>query len=391
MPKPPPTSSVADIFPQLLPENSDFSSYSGFIQVKGECFQLRIRLPPAPEDDGDPTKCLHQAEMFCCRALSSLLAGSEDVIHERLLQSETLCQFLVELRHIIEQILPRSKLQPDFVSSQVPSANYYSRLLGELGGSQIGWKSVTSINSDLSAVQICLIDSKQRQHLLDINLDDNYPYTAPCCSIAVPDSIVPKWIPNQSTLGDLVDEFRRHLTHFQQLWDILDDLDSNTCVIEPERPTRADIFRRIIIEKYVSIRIELNTINPTSVPICTFMGADASIRPLQNKLDAKIQEWDYKKSVRENLQNLLEIQFPKFQGTEKEDLQAACAMCYAFKLDGHIPDRVCDNPLCSRPYHSSCLFNWLSSLHSHRTTNNVLWGRCPYCDYKIFAQSPAIV
>lgn len=33
-----------------------------------------------------------------------------------------------------------------------------------------------------------------------------------------------------------------------------------------------------------------------------------------------------------------------------------CGICYAYQLDGAIPDQVCDNPQCGQPFHQICLY-----------------------------------
>lgn len=33
-----------------------------------------------------------------------------------------------------------------------------------------------------------------------------------------------------------------------------------------------------------------------------------------------------------------------------------CGICYAYQLDGAIPDQVCDNSQCGQPFHQICLY-----------------------------------
>lgn len=35
---------------------------------------------------------------------------------------------------------------------------------------------------------------------------------------------------------------------------------------------------------------------------------------------------------------------------------AECGICYAYRLDGRIPDKACDNPQCLQLYHPVCLY-----------------------------------
>lgn len=33
-----------------------------------------------------------------------------------------------------------------------------------------------------------------------------------------------------------------------------------------------------------------------------------------------------------------------------------CGICYAYQLNGAIPDQVCDNSQCGQPFHQICLY-----------------------------------
>lgn len=39
----------------------------------------------------------------------------------------------------------------------------------------------------------------------------------------------------------------------------------------------------------------------------------------------------------------------------------------------------CDNVACSKPFHRSCLVEWLNSDTSTRRSFNTIFGTCPYC------------
>ena len=46
------------------------------------------------------------------------------------------------------------------------------------------------------------------------------------------------------------------------MWDCLDDIDANTHVLEPERPSRDASMRRIAIGRHCSIQIDFDPLNP---------------------------------------------------------------------------------------------------------------------------------
>lgn len=39
-----------------------------------------------------------------------------------------------------------------------------------------------------------------------------------------------------------------------------------------------------------------------------------------------------------------------------KDFSMDCGICYAYQLDGAIPDQVCDNSQCGQPFHQICLY-----------------------------------
>lgn len=50
---------------------------------------------------------------------------------------------------------------------------------------------------------------------------------------------------------------------------------------------------------------------------------------------------------------------------------------------GEAPDVSCDNPQCSKPFHRSCLVEWLNSDTATRQSFSTLFGTCPYCSAPI--------
>ncbi|KAG8512419.1 E3 ubiquitin-protein ligase FANCL [Galemys pyrenaicus] len=65
---------------------------------------------------------------------------------------------------------------------------------------------------------------------------------------------------------------------------------------------------------------------------------------------------DPENSLLQNLKDVLEIDFPARAVLEKSDFSMDCGICYAYQLDGAIPDQVCDNPQCGQPFHKICLY-----------------------------------
>jgi len=51
----------------------------------------------------------------------------------------------------------------------------------------------------------------------------------------------------QTALVDIFNQFSEAVSQWQTFWDIVDEIDGSTCVLEPEKPTRAATYRRLAL------------------------------------------------------------------------------------------------------------------------------------------------
>ena len=54
-----------------------------------------------------------------------------------------------------------------------------------------------------------------------------------------------------------LEQFEGHLKLFQVFWGVMDHLDANAWVLEPDPPSRAHTFRRIALPKHCSVHVEI--------------------------------------------------------------------------------------------------------------------------------------
>ncbi|XP_033001020.1 E3 ubiquitin-protein ligase FANCL isoform X3 [Lacerta agilis] len=209
-----------------------------------------------------------------------------------------------------------------------------------------------------------------------------YPTEPPDCLVDLPVQFSVSWIPESSLLS-IHSQFLAALESLKEFWNALDEIDEKTWVLEPEKPTRSATMRRIAVGNNISINIEVDPRHPTMFPECYFLGADHVVNPLKVKLNSNIHLWDPELSLLQNLKEVLEIDFPSREALEKSDFSMDCGICYAYRLDGTIPDQVCDDPRCGQPFHQVCLYEWLRGLPSSRQSFNVIFGECPYCNKPI--------
>ncbi|CAG8742326.1 6022_t:CDS:1, partial [Racocetra fulgida] len=52
------------------------------------------------------------------------------------------------------------------------------------------------------------------------------------------------------------------LEKFQDVWSMLDDIDKHTWILEPYKPKRSDLMRRIALGNHCSLQIELDVSCP---------------------------------------------------------------------------------------------------------------------------------
>ncbi|XP_012675315.1 E3 ubiquitin-protein ligase FANCL [Clupea harengus] len=353
--------------PLLLPLNKDKTVYDGFITVQERDFRIRISLPPGHQ--------LKQAKLHCCWQLKRLLSGYQPILKQRLHHAPDLVSFILELKTVLELAM---RSRPD--CQTIPPPQYYSQLITEM--QSLGWDKLLFIDSEFRTLKLQGEDSAGRKHILTVKLKPNYPDEAPECVADLPFPFLMSWTP-QSTLAHIHGRFLLHLEGLAEFWSALDEIDEQTWVLEPEKPSRADAMRRIAIGNNVSIKVEIDPRHPKMLPDCCLLGAEHVVTPLRTKLNANMHLWNPDCSILQNMRDVLEIEFPSPSTHEKSSLSAECGICYAYRLESAIPDQVCNDPRCGQPFHQVCLYEWLRGLPTSRQSFNVLFGECPYCSKPI--------
>uniref|UniRef100_A0A2K6BBD8 E3 ubiquitin-protein ligase FANCL n=1 Tax=Macaca nemestrina TaxID=9545 RepID=A0A2K6BBD8_MACNE len=238
------------------------------------------------------------------------------------------------------------------------------------------------VDTCFSTIKLKAEDASGREHLITLKLKAKYPAESPDCFVDFPVPFSASWAP-QSSLISIYSQFLAAIESLKAFWDVMDEIDEKTWVLEPEKPPRSATARRIALGNNVSINIEVDPRHPTMLPECFFLGADHVVKPLGIKLSRNIHLWDPENSVLQNLKDVLEIDFPARAILEKSDFTMDCGICYAYQLDGAIPDQVCDNSQCGQPFHQICLYEWLRGLLTSRQSFNIIFGECPYCSKPI--------
>nr|XP_054606625.1 E3 ubiquitin-protein ligase FANCL isoform X5 [Nothobranchius furzeri] len=273
--------------PLLLPLNKEKTAYDGFLCVQDRDFRIRVLLPSDLQ--------LKRARLHCCWQLRHLLREYELIVRQRLQQSAQLSTFLLELKTIVE-VCMKSRAG----SFAIPPPQYYSQLISEM--ETLGWDKIIFLDTNIQTLKLKAEDSSGRQHTLSIKLKSKqikysqywlteedhvtgstqnqenirvsqHPAEAPECSADLPVPLNLTWTP-QSSLELLHSQFLLLLESLAEFWDVLDEIDQKTWILEPEKPSRSDTVRRVAIGSNVSIRVEVDPRHPKMLPECCLLGAE---------------------------------------------------------------------------------------------------------------------
>ena len=357
-------------------------SYSGVLRIAGEeqiCFHLT-----GP-----------QLRLEACPKLCEVLEKHGEALGLRLQGSVSVFGCISELIDMLERVQQLN-------NQNHMRAAYYDLLVCELD--VIGWNKLISLSPALHELQLAVKDSVGRGHAIGLSLPPGYPRFAPSVSALVPTpaALLPKANGNAGFAGAsstlpahslraTLEEYRAVLAQHQLLWDLLDDLDAHVWVVEPKYPSRACVTRRIAIGKHCTLQLTMHVATPSALPDLQFFGAEQVILPLLQALNANLDRWRPSRSVRENLEVVLDVHFPTPESSggvvgdaATADLSVECAICYEYQLDGAATECTCD--ACSKPFHKRCLAEWLRGLPTTQQSFDRLFGECPYCSRPIAVQ-----
>lgn len=264
------------------------------------------------------------------------------------------------------------------------SSSFYRSVYSEI--EEVGWENLVRMSGDITFLSFRVLDKRGRLHVLEIQLDRNYPNCPPSVAADIPCMFNLKWSIN-SRLKNLIHQFQEHLEMLQEFWSTLDEIDKSLWVAGNKQPSRALPCRQIHIGSDSFIMLSIDVDDPKALPECRFLGPDEFVNSLRKIWKQNAKRWSKDRSVIENLRSLLEIELPKPPAVVESEHQAECGICYAqfLPLDDELgnksseTDYTCENTSCSRAFHSLCLAEWLRSITTTRQSFNVLFGNCPYC------------
>lgn len=107
-----------------------------------------------------------------------------------------------------------------------------------------------SISQDLSLIKISHLDESDRQYELEITVDLNKPQEIFKVSRhSLPETKDGDLFQNSSSLKTIYEKFVNVIERLQCFFDSMDSLDNTCHILDPERPSRKDCYRRIGLGK----------------------------------------------------------------------------------------------------------------------------------------------
>ncbi|CAG5129505.1 unnamed protein product [Candidula unifasciata] len=375
--------SLVEEFPLIIPSitSDGVCKYSGFISICGHSYRICVLVPGS----GD----LSSSRLECEWNLQHRLCHKTSLIQQRLQKSKNLVAFLKDFALIAETCLKNSSTEPEVW------LQHSSHILQQI--QELGWENIKNIGEGFSCVELGLHDTVGRWHSMKVIFNKqvstsrkhlNYNSTQPpLCDTSLPEKFDFHWS-EKTRLKHVFQQFEAAVQSHQLFWNIMKEIDSSCWVLDPEHPTFASTYRRIALGPNISLQITVNCRQPTTLPECRFLGSESVIAELREKLNVNLHRWDIDRSLLNNLQEVLDMDFPSPTDTRKEELTVDCGICYCHCLSDQVPEVVCEDRRCAQAFHRSCLYEWLRNL-SCKQSFNTLFGECPLCSHPIRVKIPA--
>lgn len=96
----------------------------------------------------------------------------------------------------------------------------------------------------------------------------------------------------KANIPTVIATVRDLLNDYQELFKELDHLDANSWVLDPVRPTRRDLQRRLALGHHCSLHLEIkHTQNPCEAPDLQLFGAESRIAIWKEAMNRNMTAW----------------------------------------------------------------------------------------------------
>ncbi|KAJ9068203.1 hypothetical protein DSO57_1031057 [Entomophthora muscae] len=386
----------------LFPADHTFTKFQGFVKLLGKEYLIKIRFsqPIFIYSLCDETlgKSLNEKgiSIEACPTLSLILKPHLNLINQKLSQFSNFDEFWTDINQLLEK--EDFPAQAELVKSGILVSegqtlpSYYATVLKDI--EFLGWDKVEYLCPDLRQLRFKMRDLHGRTHIVHVDIPALYPLLPPSLVVETPnfsaqDISLPLALKGEeSWFKYLIEETTKLLEKFNDFWLVMDELDTETTILEPHPILRSHCHRRISLQALCSLEVEIDPIHPRAIPVFRLYGPNRRVQPLKASLEQKISQWNHDCTPKENFENALGLSFKESITADANQNQLQeCGICYSYRIltqviDGssQTPTLVCDNPSCNSVFHHSCLFESIKSLPSSRRSYKVWFGSCPYCN-----------
>ncbi|XP_066991175.2 E3 ubiquitin-protein ligase FANCL isoform X2 [Anabrus simplex] len=335
-------------FPLLVPQNSTSTVYDGFLSVEKRYFHISLVVPKYPLLDG--------MNLHCSWELAYFLKDKEKEVQELADTCSMLSFYLTSLQNLLTSCMKTQWLPP----SQLNCTNMesFQRLMSDI--ETVGMKHIEFLSHSMTWLKLRVIDDAQRCHILRLDVGANYPHENIQVQADLPQIALQNIKKNNSVVG-IFRSFVHEISSLQNIWKLLDNVDEECWVLDPDKPTRKDMTRRIVIGQNLSLQLTFDSNDAMARPSMKLFGPELGVQPFRESLAANVEEWQDTCSLVENLKCVLSVATfpvrPDSLSQKKDQLvyEGECVICYSVQLEGELPSEVCKNVRCGSPFHASCL------------------------------------
>ena len=139
------------------------------------------------------------------------------------------------------------------------------------------------------------------------------------------------------------------INRYDDVWNVLEDIDKHCIVIDPTNPTFEHNYRRIYlrspfvnasrVENQCSLMYTVNVEKPFAMGEILIVGPTAQKEVLEKQLNEHLREWWERRRVvmirdmgvfpRSNMEHLLQLTFPQPSQADVSQYEIECAICYS--------------------------------------------------------------
>ncbi|KAJ3342396.1 hypothetical protein HDU93_002512 [Gonapodya sp. JEL0774] len=370
-------------FPLVFPASSatPCRDFHGLIPAAGREFAVAFRLPgrnarkrPRDHERTTSTEGIKDKEdpiLMVDDELLGVLQVCEDALKDRLARSLTAESFLTDFTELVESVLVSRPLPPRPTEW---SGDFYASAFAEIKA--LGWHRLQDVDESFSELTLKASDSRARSHFVRIALPrsgfgmhGSRPVTV---RMDLPGHTAPTKVATSRLsaaeggsmgLRDILKTFEKNSLPIER--DQLDDLDANTWIVEPDPPRRSHTYRRVALGNNLYLHVDLDPLAPLAPPAYKFLGADRAAIKARETARKNVSSWDLSRTLRANLEALIEMPLPPRPATEHTASQSStggavgvreCGICYSHRLpvdfgmddgpsrsvdaDGAVPDQT---------------------------------------------------